>query len=201
MRKIMRLCVDAGGSVTGEHGIGLDKLEYMPTHLLRGDAGGDVPASRRVSIRTGDRIPARSFPYDRVVSGLGFPLPRSRARDAGPEARVPYDSSHTQRHSPYPHVRSEIDQARSPTPCAPRIMSRLLSASVGRGTWLDAGQPVAIASNSLDLSGASPASRSTCRRPHPHRTGRDDSCRNRGRDSNARTVAATGSLRRTAEAR
>ena len=30
MREIMQLCVDAGGSVTGEHGIGLDKLEYMP---------------------------------------------------------------------------------------------------------------------------------------------------------------------------
>jgi glycolate oxidase subunit GlcD len=30
MREIMRICVDAGGSVTGEHGIGLDKLEYMP---------------------------------------------------------------------------------------------------------------------------------------------------------------------------
>jgi glycolate oxidase subunit GlcD len=30
MRDIMRLCIDAGGSVTGEHGIGLDKLEYMP---------------------------------------------------------------------------------------------------------------------------------------------------------------------------
>lgn len=30
MRDIMRVCLDAGGSVTGEHGIGLDKLEYMP---------------------------------------------------------------------------------------------------------------------------------------------------------------------------
>jgi FAD/FMN-containing dehydrogenase len=29
MREIMKLCVAAGGSVTGEHGIGLDKLEYM----------------------------------------------------------------------------------------------------------------------------------------------------------------------------
>ncbi|MDQ6828113.1 MAG: FAD-binding protein [Gemmatimonadota bacterium] len=28
--EIMRACVAAGGSVTGEHGIGLDKLEYMP---------------------------------------------------------------------------------------------------------------------------------------------------------------------------
>jgi glycolate oxidase subunit GlcD len=30
MRRIMQACVRAGGSVTGEHGIGLDKLEYMP---------------------------------------------------------------------------------------------------------------------------------------------------------------------------
>ena len=30
MQRIMKLCVDVGGSVTGEHGIGLDKLEYMP---------------------------------------------------------------------------------------------------------------------------------------------------------------------------
>jgi len=30
MREIMRACIDAGGSITGEHGVGLDKLEYMP---------------------------------------------------------------------------------------------------------------------------------------------------------------------------
>ncbi|MCC6316206.1 MAG: FAD-binding protein [Gemmatimonadaceae bacterium] len=30
MRRIMQACVDAGGSVTGEHGIGLDKMDYMP---------------------------------------------------------------------------------------------------------------------------------------------------------------------------
>lgn len=29
MQAIMQSCVDAGGSVTGEHGIGLDKLDYM----------------------------------------------------------------------------------------------------------------------------------------------------------------------------
>jgi glycolate oxidase len=26
----MKLCVDAGGSITGEHGVGVDKIEYMP---------------------------------------------------------------------------------------------------------------------------------------------------------------------------
>jgi glycolate oxidase subunit GlcD len=29
MREIMQTCVDAGGTITGEHGVGLDKLEYM----------------------------------------------------------------------------------------------------------------------------------------------------------------------------
>ncbi|MGQ0647063.1 MAG: FAD-linked oxidase C-terminal domain-containing protein [Gemmatimonadaceae bacterium] len=29
MRRVMQACVDAGGSVTGEHGIGLDKIDYM----------------------------------------------------------------------------------------------------------------------------------------------------------------------------
>jgi glycolate oxidase subunit GlcD len=29
MREIMGACVDAGGTITGEHGVGLDKIEYM----------------------------------------------------------------------------------------------------------------------------------------------------------------------------
>ena len=30
MGAMMKACVDAGGSITGEHGVGLDKLQYMP---------------------------------------------------------------------------------------------------------------------------------------------------------------------------
>jgi glycolate oxidase subunit GlcD len=29
MREIMKACIDAGGSITGEHGVGLDKMGYM----------------------------------------------------------------------------------------------------------------------------------------------------------------------------
>ena len=29
-KEIMKLCVDAGGSISGEHGVGLDKIGYMP---------------------------------------------------------------------------------------------------------------------------------------------------------------------------
>src|SRR5690606_20703871 len=28
-KEIMQLCVDAGGTITGEHGVGVDKIEYM----------------------------------------------------------------------------------------------------------------------------------------------------------------------------
>jgi glycolate oxidase subunit GlcD len=30
MAEMMQACIDAGGSITGEHGVGLDKLKYMP---------------------------------------------------------------------------------------------------------------------------------------------------------------------------
>jgi FAD/FMN-containing dehydrogenase len=30
MSEMMRVCIDAGGTITGEHGVGLDKLAYMP---------------------------------------------------------------------------------------------------------------------------------------------------------------------------
>ncbi len=31
MKEIMHACIDAGGTITGEHGVGLDKLDYMPS--------------------------------------------------------------------------------------------------------------------------------------------------------------------------
>ncbi len=43
-REIMELCVREGGSITGEHGVGLDKIDYMP--LIFSDA--DLEAMVRV---------------------------------------------------------------------------------------------------------------------------------------------------------
>src|SRR5207249_5998120 len=42
--RILRVCVDEGGSITGEHGIGIDKARYMP--LMFGDA--DLDAFQRM---------------------------------------------------------------------------------------------------------------------------------------------------------
>ena len=45
--EIMQACVDAGGTITGEHGIGLDKLRYMPW-IFDGTALAAMRAVRRV---------------------------------------------------------------------------------------------------------------------------------------------------------
>jgi len=45
--EIMAVCIAAGGTITGEHGIGLDKLRYMPL-IFDGDALAAMRAVRRV---------------------------------------------------------------------------------------------------------------------------------------------------------
>jgi len=60
-REIMRTCVEAGGSITGEHGVGLDKREYMP--LIFSDAEMDLMCSvRRVFNPRGIANPAKVLP-------------------------------------------------------------------------------------------------------------------------------------------
>ena len=45
--EIMATCIAAGGTITGEHGVGLDKLRYMPL-IFDGDSLGAMHAVRRV---------------------------------------------------------------------------------------------------------------------------------------------------------
>ncbi len=35
--KILDLCIEHGGSITGEHGVGVDKSRYMPRMFTEGD--------------------------------------------------------------------------------------------------------------------------------------------------------------------
>jgi glycolate oxidase subunit GlcD len=46
-KEIMAACVEAGGSITGEHGVGSDKLEYMPW-IFDAETLGAMRAVRRV---------------------------------------------------------------------------------------------------------------------------------------------------------
>ncbi len=58
-REIMAACVAAGGSITGEHGVGCDKIDYMPLDLRRGDARRHARGAAAPSIPPSARIPAR----------------------------------------------------------------------------------------------------------------------------------------------
>ena len=44
---IMQTCIDAGGTITGEHGVGIDKLRYMPL-IFDAESLGAMQAVRRV---------------------------------------------------------------------------------------------------------------------------------------------------------
>jgi len=60
-KEMMQACVVAGGSITGEHGVGLDKREYM--ELIFSDADMDVMCSlRRVFNPRGLANPAKILP-------------------------------------------------------------------------------------------------------------------------------------------
>lgn len=61
-REIMAVCVAAGGSITGEHGVGSDKLEYMPW-IFNAETLGAMRAVRRVF-----------DPYERANPGKVVPL-------------------------------------------------------------------------------------------------------------------------------
>ena len=57
--EILKVCAEVGGSISGEHGIGLEKADYMPLIFSEADlecmSGSGAP-----STRPGSAIPARS---------------------------------------------------------------------------------------------------------------------------------------------
>lgn len=61
MRAIMKLCIDAGGSITGEHGVGLDKLEYMES-IFSAESLDAMCALRSVFDPTRRSNPGKSIP-------------------------------------------------------------------------------------------------------------------------------------------
>lgn len=77
-REMMRACVDAGGTITGEHGVGLDKREYMP--LIFGEQEMQVMCDvRRVFNPNGLANPAKILPIRVCREWAG---PATRRADA-----------------------------------------------------------------------------------------------------------------------
>ena len=84
-REIMRLCVEAGGTITGEHGIGMEKRSYMPWIFSEADI---APMSRlRAAFRVGDLFnPCKLFPTAEGEAHQGYV--QQATRTAGPDDYV-----------------------------------------------------------------------------------------------------------------
>ena len=69
-RELMETCVRAGGSITGEHGVGLDKRDFLP--LIFSDDDMDVMLRVRASFDpTGLCNPGKIIP---MLRGCGEAL-------------------------------------------------------------------------------------------------------------------------------
>ena len=79
--EILSYCIEAGGSLTGEHGIGADKSQYMPTMFTT----GDLALMQRVRA---------AFDPDRLCNpGKVFPTPRLCGEVPGPYRQHPVEAA------------------------------------------------------------------------------------------------------------
>jgi len=65
--EIMRLCVEAGGTISGEHGIGLDKRKYMPLLFTEAEMRAQG-AVKRVFDANGSCNPHKMLPLSREAA-------------------------------------------------------------------------------------------------------------------------------------
>jgi glycolate oxidase len=84
--EIMRLCVDAGGTITGEHGVGMEKRDFM-RWIFSDD---DLEAMRRIQVAFASEQrfnPGKIFPAA-VGSGEVAPRQRPVSQSLGPDACI-----------------------------------------------------------------------------------------------------------------
>lgn len=76
--EILKMCVDAGGVLSGEHGIGLEKQEYM--HFMFNDHDMEAMARLKPAFDTRDLLnPAKIFPTGASCNEIAFSGAISRA--------------------------------------------------------------------------------------------------------------------------
>ena len=80
MGEIMRACVDAGGTVTGEHGIGIDKLDYMDL-IFSPDSMAAMCALREVFDPERRANPGKVVPVHSCREWHGLPATRGAGRE------------------------------------------------------------------------------------------------------------------------
>ncbi|MEP6801714.1 MAG: FAD-linked oxidase C-terminal domain-containing protein [Acidobacteriota bacterium] len=79
--EILRICIRSGGSITGEHGVGADKAQYMAEMFSEGD------------LDTMGRVRCAFDPVNRFNPGKVFPTPRLCGDRPGPYRPHPTELS------------------------------------------------------------------------------------------------------------
>ncbi|HEX2779635.1 MAG TPA: FAD-linked oxidase C-terminal domain-containing protein, partial [Gemmatimonadaceae bacterium] len=133
MGEIMRACIEAGGTITGEHGVGLDKIGYMPL-VFSEDSLATMCRLREVFDPERRANPGKVVPMHscREWGPRGVSAPRLVA-DAAPLVSAANARREPLREETV-RISEEVRAAR-----AARTPIRI----VGAGTWLDAMHPVA----------------------------------------------------------
>jgi glycolate oxidase len=85
--EILSYCIDAGGSLTGEHGIGADKSQYMPTMFTAEDLAL-MQRVRAVFDPRGLCNPGKVFPTPRLCGEVPGPYRQHPAEAAGLAERL-----------------------------------------------------------------------------------------------------------------
>jgi glycolate oxidase len=85
--EILSYCIDAGGSLTGEHGIGADKSQYMPT-MFKPEDLALMQRVRRVFDPDGRCNPGKVFPTPRLCGEVPGPYRRHPVEAAGLAERM-----------------------------------------------------------------------------------------------------------------
>ncbi|MYD53842.1 MAG: FAD-binding protein [Chloroflexi bacterium] len=85
--EIMRLCVDAGGAITGEHGVGLEKRDYLPWIFTEADM--DTMKSLRAAFGPTENFnPCKIFPKGHGCGEAGHQHAQHQIAKFGPKAFV-----------------------------------------------------------------------------------------------------------------
>jgi glycolate oxidase len=85
--ELMRLCTDAGGTITGEHGVGYEKRDYMPWIFSEDDL--EVMARLKRAFAAGDGFnPGKVFPTSKGCGEVSSSRLRAAIAKVGPDAYV-----------------------------------------------------------------------------------------------------------------
>ena len=76
---IVKACVDEGGSITGEHGVGVDKKRYMPSMFGEDDLA-TFQRLRCAFDPDGLANPGKVMPTPRLCGEVPGPVPQAPAR-------------------------------------------------------------------------------------------------------------------------